>query len=386
VVSANGSLVVWDDFSGCFERLGFSIGIADSGLNRAPMNKERCAMFEEKHNAPRPTLLACLILLLVLAAVAVMSAESGSQHRAVSQRIASAVPGAAGQRFLASLEPLNGRMAGSFPADALVTYDIGVAPETVFEAIEAFLESSLPELSANLEDFFADFQEETGLSPTQDLLSHLEHGLAVGLLPPEDGVDRWPFPRKVVIMRVSDADAVSRFLEAWIHWEAGAIAPMTQGFLGASVRSDSVGGYDVVGLQLAGILPVDFPLPSPSYSVAGDFLVMSPVRSAVVETLGRLEWEPLHSADTLDGPVVEEVWLNFPAWPHAWRRAEPYVEAVAELLNANSPVLIQMCRAVAELVGEFEPGFGTTSITQRGGLVFRFEIDPPARRAAAPEM
>jgi hypothetical protein len=343
-------------------------------------------MFEERNNSPRPTLVACLILLLVLAAVAAMSEAPGSRHRAGSQRIASAVPGALGLRFLTSFEPLNGRMAGSFPDDALVTYDIGVAPETAVEALEELFESSSPELYAYLEEFLAEFHEATGLDPTLDLLPHLEHALAVGLLPAEDEADGWPFPRKVAIMRVGDAAAVSRFMEAWINWEAGAVAPMTQGLVGASVRSEGVHGYDVVGLQLDGLLPIDVPLPSPSYSVAGDFLVMSPVRSAVVETLGRLEWDQSRPEDTIDGSVVEEVWLNFPEWPRAWRRAEPFVEALVDRLGVNAPVAIQTCGALVELVGDLEPGFGVTTISAEGGLVFRFEVDAPEGRIVSSGM
>jgi hypothetical protein len=343
-------------------------------------------MFEEKQNSPRPTLVACLILLLVLAAVAVMSAETKSGHREVGERVASVVRGAAGHHFVASLEPLNGRMAGSFPENALVAYDIGVAPLTAVESIEALLQSSLPELHEQLGEIFVDFRAATGLAPKRDLLPHLEHGLAVGLLPAEEQANGWPFPRKVVIVRVRDAAAVSRFMEAWINWEAGAIAPMTQGLLGASVRSDGVDGHVVVGLQLDGFLPLEMPLPSPSYSVAGDFLVMSPVRSAVVETLGRLRWDQTQPLATVDGPVVEEVWLNFPQWPEAWRRAEPFLDALADRLGVSSPVAIQTCRALAELVGEIGPGFGTTSITPQGGLVFRFEIDPPEPMTVRTEM
>ena len=54
------------------------------------------------------------------------------------------------------------------------------------------------------------------------------------------------------VERVRDADEVSRFMEAWINWEAGAIAPITQGLLGASVRSDSVDGYLTLLNELGG--------------------------------------------------------------------------------------------------------------------------------------
>ena len=60
-------------------------------------------------------------------------------------------------------------------------------------------------------------------------------------------------------MRIRDAETVSRFMEAWIRWEAGAIAPMTQGLLGASVRSGNVDGHEVVVTASVGIAvyPVD---------------------------------------------------------------------------------------------------------------------------------
>jgi hypothetical protein len=40
---------------------------------------------------------------------------------------------------------------------------------------------------------------------------------------------------------------------------------MTHGLLGASIESEVVGGFDLVGLRLDGLLPARLPLPSPSY-------------------------------------------------------------------------------------------------------------------------
>ena len=349
-------------------------------------------MFDDT-NTRRATFVAGLILLIVLAAVAVMSAGletdeingSASASQATRQRvsptivgqIAASAQGAAGERFLESLAPIGESISGSFPDNALVAYDIGITPSAAIELMETLLESALPDLHVWLGEVLDEFQMATGLDPEIDFLPYLDHGLAVGLLPSESDVDGWPFPRKVVIMRVLDDVAVSRFLEAWISWEAGAIAPKTQGVLGASVVSEEVAGSDLVGLQLDGLLPAGLPLPSPSYAVAGDYLIVSSVRSGVVETLGRLE-NRFSSPPVMIGEesVVEVVRLNFPEWPRAWQRAEPFVESLVDRLGGDSPVVIRFCWTMIEYLGEFQPGFGTTTVTSDGGLVFRFELEP----------
>jgi hypothetical protein len=340
-------------------------------------------------NTRRATFVAGLILLIVLAAVAAMSAgldtdgvkgnaaDSQSVSPTIVGQIAAASQGSAGERLLASLAPIGESISGSFPDDALLAYDIGIAPDAAVDLMDTLIESAFPDLHRWLEDVLDEFRMATGLDPEIDLLPYLDHGLAVGLLPSEGDVEGWPFPRKVVIMRVLDDVAVSRFLEAWISWEAGAIAPKTQGVLGASVISEEVAGFDLVGLQLDGLLPAGLPLPSPTYAVAGDYLIVSPVRSAVAETLGRLE-SGISPSPVMIGeePVVEVVRLNFPEWPRAWLRAEPFVGSLIDRLGGDSPTVIRFCRTMVEYFGEFQPGHGTTTLTPDGGLVFRFEMAP----------
>jgi len=346
-------------------------------------------MFDDKNDARWPTLVAGLILLIVLAAVAVMSADlntdevigkaadSQSVSPTIVGQIAAASQSSAGERLLASLAPIGESLSGRFPDDALLAYDIGIAPDAAVDLMETLIESALPDLHRWLEDILDEFWMATGLDPEIDLLPYLDHGLAVGLLPSEGDADGWPFPRKVVIMRVLDDVAVSRFLEAWISWEAGAIAPKTQGVLGALVVSEEVAGSEIVGLQLDGLLPAGLPLPSPSYAVAGDYLIVSSVRSAVAETLGRLENGISPMPEALgEETVVEVVRLNFPEWPQAWQRAEPFVGSVIDRLGGNSPTVIQLCRTVIDYLGEFQPAHGTTTLTPDGGLVFRVELEP----------
>jgi len=380
-------------------------------------------MFDENNDARWPTLVAGLILLIVLAAVAAMSAgleneghpfavqENSAIHvgvpslvghvvleenhegvqmiavasRATSERtrstvagrLAPVVPDRAMARMLNSLGPIDESMSSCFGDRSLLAYDLGIAPAAVFELLAQLLEASAPELHEWLNGALTEFRSASGLEPQIDLLPHLGHGIAVGLLPPEKDRDGWPFPRKIAIMRVLDEVAVAHFLDEWVTWEAGAVAPMTHGVLGASVWLERVAGFEVVGLRLDGLLPAQIPLPSPSFVVAGDYLIISPVRSAVVETLNLLgEGCVSPPARATDETVVEEIWLNFPEWPGAWLRAEPFVASVMELLGVESPVTVQGCRALAEFLGEFGLAHGTTSLTPEGGFVFQIEVEP----------
>jgi hypothetical protein len=352
-------------------------------------------MFDDRYS-PRPTLIAGLILLIVLAAVAAMSAEANTDgidgnraaHQTTGKRlspaaaslVATTATGATGERLLASLGPIGDSISGSFPDDALLTYDIGIAPEAAVELMVSLLETALPDLHIWLEDVLDEFRMASGLDPEVDFLPHLGHGLAVGLLAPESEIDGWPFPRKVVILRVLDEVAVARFLEAWISWEAGAIAPKTHGVLGASVASEVVAGSEIVGLRLNGLLPADLPLPSPSYTLVGDYLIASSVRSGVAETLGRFEnGVPPSSPMIGEERVVEVVRMNFPEWPRAWSRAEPFLDALIDRLGGDSPTILRFCGTMVQYLGEFQPAHGTTSLTPDGGLVFHLEMEPVNR-------
>lgn len=377
-------------------------------------------MFDEESDRPSTTLIAGLILLIVLAAVAVMSGEPSAADRAQAVRKGAAGPAevagpvdgggampgillaralrvdwsrqanprrlSPGARstpideLLRSVRPISEPLSRCFGEDALVAYDLGIAPAPAAEALAELLEASAPEIRAWLRRALGEFAASSGLEPETDFLPYLGDGVAVGLLPPEAGIDGWPLPRKAVILRVLDDDAVARYLREWFSWEAGALAPMTHGVLGASVDAETVNGFDLVGLRLNGLLPARLPLPSPSYVVADGILIVSPVRSAVAETLGRLLLGcALPPPGYSGGSAVEEVWLNFPEWPEAWRRAEPVVERVAAWLGAESPAAIEACRSVIGFLAGFEPAHGTTSLTPDGGFAFRIEMKPAER-------
>ena len=355
-------------------------------------------MFDDT-NARRATYVAGLILLIVLVAMAVMSAEFNADGidriETAGQTVgvpfgpvsASLITTAAdittGERLMASLVPMNESLAGFLPDDALIAYDIGIEPEAAIEVLEDLLESALPELHLWLAETLAEFRAASGLDPNADFLSQLDHHLAVALLAPESDPDGWPFPRKVVVLRVLDEVAVSRFLEAWIHWGAGAIAPKTHGVLGASVASEMAAGSKIVGLKLNGLLPAELPLPSPSYALIGDSLIVSSVRSGVAEALNRLE-DGVSLTNPFDSeePVVEVVRMNFSEWPRAWLRAEPFVEALIDRLGGDAPAVTGFCRTMIQYLGEFGPAHGTTTLSPDGGLVFHFEM-APSRRAIA---
>jgi hypothetical protein len=268
-------------------------------------------MFDDDNTARRASLVAGLILLIVLAAVAAMPGTPGAEDPASvmaennvldvevaeltrqlgavdsSDRIqgtafsrqgsvvqtrssgtgrsAPSVHDRAVTQMLDALGPITVPMSACFADDALVRYDLGIAPGAAVEVLTGLLETAVPDVHARLQDVHNEFYLATGFDVVADFLPHLGHGIAVGLLPAEDDLDGWPLPRKVVIMRVLDDEAVARYLEAWITWVAGAVAPMTHGILGARIDSEIVAGFDLVGLRLDGLLPVRLPLPSPSW-------------------------------------------------------------------------------------------------------------------------
>lgn len=380
-------------------------------------------MIDDDTTARRASLVAGLILLIVLAAVAAMPGTPGAEDHAFAVadnnaldvnaidgvahlgaedtlnwtqgtalarqgsvvqtrstgtgRIAPSKHDRAATRLLETLGPITVPMSACFADDALVRYDLGIAPGAAVEVLTGLLETAVPDVHVRLQEVLHEFTMATGFVPAVDFLPHLGHGIAVGLLPPEDDLEGWSLPRKVVIMRVLDDEAVARYLEAWITWVAGAVAPTTHGILGARIDAETVAGFELLGLRLDGLLPVRLPLPSPSYVVTDGFLIVSPVRSAVAETLQRIA----HGCSTTpseypDPSVVEDVWLNFPEWPRAWQRAEPVVGSILAWLDVESPATVQACGSLFQLLGGFQPAHGTTSLTPEGGFVFRIDFEP----------
>ncbi len=366
-------------------------------------------MFDQESDRPGATLLAGLILLILLAAIAAISGEPEAAgrsanggadvsafarsgplvarvlqvdwtRRAAPRRLTAADRSEGMKGLLRSLRPIGEPLAQCFGDDVLIAYDLGVAAAPAAEALAELLETSAPEVHAWIRSVLGEFTAASGLTPEADLLPYLGEGLAVGLLPAESNGDGWPLPRKVVLLRVLDEAAVDRYLRRWFRWEAGALAPATHGVLGASVVVESEGRFDLVGLRLNGLLPEELPLPSPAFVVADGFLIVSPVRSAVEETLGRLLTGCASLVpDRLDESTVEEVWLNFPAWPQAWRRAEPVLAQAAEWLGTESPAAIEIGRSLVALLGGLEPAHGTTLLEPEGSLVFRIELRPAER-------
>jgi hypothetical protein len=305
------------------------------------------------------------------------TATDSPVHRAAERRLEPSPGFGSWSRVLASLRPIEKPMSGVFPDDALAAYDIGGTPSAAVGTIAELLERLAPRLYGPMVDLIGDFRLQTGLDPIDDFLRLLDDGLTVGLLPPETDPDGWPMPRKVAIVRTLDPVAVAHFLEAWISWEAGAIAPLTNGLLGASIHTEPVAGSEMVSIQLDGLLPAWIPLPSPSYALVGEYLIVSPVRSAVADTAARLSGGPIDSdAGVGDEAVVEVVKLNFPAWPDAWRRTEPVVGRVIDHLGGEPADVLQACGSIVELVGAFGPANGRTWLTPEGGFVFHMEVEP----------
>jgi hypothetical protein len=278
-------------------------------------------------------------------------------------------------RLLATLAPIGRPLSEYLPDSALAAYDLGASPVEVIEFLAQHLETTLPVVHAWLRGMVDEFRMATGLDPERDLLPSLGRGIAVGVLPPEDDLQGWPLPRPVLLMTSTDDAAVRRFMDERMSWAAGALAPMTQGLLGARVVSGWAAGTELVGLQLDSVFTLPMPLPSPTVAVADGLVILSPVRSGVVEIL---QHRPSNAAPVTAAvrrtAAVETIWLNLPAWPDAWRRAEilfssPHLEQIV----MPGPV-IDIARSVMGLLGGFGPATAAATVTSDGEFTFHLAI------------
>ena len=286
-------------------------------------------------------------------------------------------------RLLAHLAPIGQPLSNHLPDNALATYDLGAAAADIVGVLDRHIETVFPTIHAWLQDVLDEFRAATGLDPELDLLPYLGRGIAVGILPADEGLDGWPLPRPVLVARSTNDEAVRQFSRAWLRWEAGALAPLTQGLLSAMVDSQQVAGAELIGLQLDTVLSTPMPPPSPTVTVTNGLVIVSPLRSAVVEILGSQAARGASETRAVSRvAAVETMWLNLPAWPEAWRRAEGLLETpVLEQILEPGP-LVEIARSLMRLLGGFGPAQAASSVTPDGELMFHAAVtrkgDPAA--------
>ena len=138
-------------------------------------------------------------------------------------RLVAATPDDRTEKLLAGLAPIDEALSTHFPDNALATYDLGAPAAETVEVLAHHIETCTPLLHRILRTVLDDFRMASGLNPELDLLPFLGRDIAVGVLPPEGDPDGWPLPRPILIVRSTDDEAVRRFSEAWLRWEAGAL-------------------------------------------------------------------------------------------------------------------------------------------------------------------
>jgi hypothetical protein len=227
--------------------------------------------------------------------------------------------------LMSALSPIGDPLSAGFPASALGTYEVGLHPGEILDALDSLLKAAAPRLHEWVGDHLADFEKTSEMTLEQDLFPFLGRNLAMAWLPARGLKDGWLLPRPVELMRVTSGDRVRRFLSSFIQWKADQIAKLTGGLITARVVREEQDGVELLGLDLTGIVP--FPLPSPTCALVEGFLVASPIRSAVRETVsslrGILPGYSLEGAGRiLDGAAlpgaVELVHLNLKAWEDQW--------------------------------------------------------------------
>jgi hypothetical protein len=270
--------------------------------------------------------------------------------------------------FLRSVAPVKKPLFHLLPDGALSAYEIGAPPGKCMGALGTLLEEAIPRLHGKIALFFDDFRSSTGLDPARDLFPHLGPSVAVAVLPAEKTSGGWPLPRPVFLARTDNDPAVRDFLRSFFRWEAGAVAPLTQGLVSARFTSETHNGVELMGLQAEGIFPM--PLPSPACGMTNGVLVFSPFRSAAGEAIDSIRSRS--NAIPLPGDV-ERFHIDLAAWgaeleklagivPHAGPASEPpaagFVSAVSRVLHALGPME------------------GVTTLREDGAFLCRMELRP----------
>lgn len=217
----------------------------------------------------------------------------------VAGRLAANPPDGPLCRLLDSLVPLAEPLSRRLPARALATHDLGTSPGALFGLLAEVLKVAGGRDSTGL----SSFGESSGLDPKTDLFPYLGQPVASALLPAPTVPGEPSLPRPVALARTSDGPMVSTFLDAALRWEAGEITARSEGLVSATVVSETHEGTDIRGLQIESLVPGA--LPSPSYTVAGGLLVVSPVRSAVRDVVSSIHATAGAVASPIEGSPVE---------------------------------------------------------------------------------
>jgi len=299
------------------------------------------------------------------------------------------------------LSPIGDPLSAGFPADALGTYEVGVQPGEILRALDSLLKVAAPRLHEWIGNHLAEFETTSNRTLERDLFPFLGRNLALAWLPARGLKDGWPLPRPVKLLRVTSGDRVRRFLSSFIQWKADQIGKLTGGLITARVVREEQEGVELLGLELTGIVP--FPLPSPTcalvrispgekHASAEEFLVASPIRSAVRETVSSLRGTaPGYSLEgagrILDGAAlpgaIELVHLNLKAWEDQWGSFVLPGTYLGALISKHLPPeaaiqvdweqVIRVGRSLVRFLTALDHVAGATRINERGEFRFCLE-------------
>lgn len=302
----------------------------------------------------------------------------------LEDEINEAVPG-----LLDALTPIEEPLSRWLPRNALCAYEVGAPPDAVFDMVCFFVKSLSPWLHQEIEMLCADFESATGLDPAVDLFPYLDRSMAVAALPSGGPKAEWPFPRSVVMVRVTDEEKVKAFVSSFIQWDATMWAPFSGGLIGGRAVTSHHDGVELIGIELDSVIRL--PLPSPTVAIVDGFLIASSFRSGVIDTIAALRGErpalsaeTITSARTIPDSTVELVHLNFPSWKSEWARcwkaaASPccYLmldrEYVASV-RLSEEKLYRLGEALFNVVTSLDRTTGTTTVGSDGRFEFFIEV------------
>ncbi len=301
----------------------------------------------------------------------------------LEDQVNAAIPG-----LLDSMTSIREPLSAHFPENALLTYEVGLPLEALYDTACYFLHELAPWLGSKVDALRANFVEAAQLDPESDLYPFLGSSVAAAWLPADLNESRWPFPRTVVLMRIKDREKVKAFITQYLKWDASVWAPVTGGLISAATRSESFRGVELMGIELDSLIRL--PLPSPTFALMDDLLIASAVPSGVKETILAIQGKtPMLSAKAIEsaGPLpdgaIEVVHLNPRAWESDWEKIRIFaVPAICSLLLdseflAGSRIekkVKSAMQALIDLLVQFERTTGTTVIDENNRFTFYIAV------------
>lgn len=375
-----GSLASLDDYQSAFHRL------PDASDARAFINidvvKQGIPNCDLLSDTGKQVLTSCLSWSHGIGIARKITAESihtWIAGRIVEEELDKVMPG-----LMDSVTEIRKPNMEMLPAHVLASYEVAMPFDALLRCLGSVLQSVAPTLHDRIAEGLLALDPEGRLDRVSGGAHLFGPTTVFTWLPVSDAAPKWPFPRATILIPLNDAEEADRIMADITDWVVSALAPWSEGVLGARRIDETHEGIKVTGLEINSLL--SFPMPSPAYARMGDWLIVSPVRSAVKEMISSLQGgaETLAQSKPLPNKAAEHFYWNPEAWADGIESDWELCVTGCSLFMLKTRYLFEVQKEIEKLrrMGEvfcnvlkhFGPSEGHTLYDDDGGYIFYMEL------------